>query len=358
MPWAPIVGGIASLAGGLIGNIAGAGDRDKALKMQQAALENIQNVNTPDIEAMKLALQKYNVAGQLDPRMVQTMSQDPSLMAKISTDPRLQQAQMQSLSSLQGLSSAGLRPQDIAAMNQIRQQANQQANSANQAALQQLQARGQSGSGDTLAAQLINNQGAANRAQQGGLDTAGQAAQSALQAISQAGNMASGMQGSSFNQQAQQADAQDVINRFNTQNAQQVAGQNIAQQNAAQAQNLANRQSIMNQNTGVANQQEIANKGLQQQNYNNQLQRAQAVNSATQPAAQALNNNANATSNMWSGMGNAINSGIGAANASANNEKYWETLTNMYGNKPKQQPTIPSQGFGTDGDAWKKWAGQ
>ena len=338
MPWAALIPALASVAGGAIGAASSASDRDQAKKMQLDALQNFSGINTPELEQMKLALQQYQSAGQLDPRMVQAISQDPSLMGGIKTDPRLQQAQMQSLGSLQELSQGGLRPQDIAALNQVRAQSNQQANAATQAALQQMQARGQSGSGDTLAAALIASQGAANRAQQGGLDIGGQAAQGALQAISQAGNMASGMQGQQFGQQAQQASAQDVINRFNAQNSQQVNAANVAAQNQAQSQNLTNRQNIMNQNTGIANQQDIANKGLHQQNFANQMAKAAGQSGATGAAAGALNNNANSVANQWAGMGNAVNAGVTQYNTNKSNEDHWNDLKKMYSKDQFQRP--------------------
>jgi hypothetical protein len=64
----------------------------------------------------------------------------------------------------------------------------------------------------------------------------------------------------------QKASAADVINQFNTQNRQNV-----------NAQNLASRQSIANQQAANRNQQEMYNKGLIQQDFQNRMAKATGV---------------------------------------------------------------------------------
>ena len=72
---------------------------------------------------------------------------------------------------------------------------------------------------------------------------------------------------------ASAANAQNLINQFDTANSQNVAGQNTNTQNAAQQYNLANSQNIANQNVGLANQQQLQNNAYQQQNYQDQAQK-------------------------------------------------------------------------------------
>ena len=68
---------------------------------------------------------------------------------------------------------------------------------------------------------------------------------------------------------SQVASAKDAIARANAMNKQNVSGQN-----------LAARQAIANQKTNLANQQQMHNKGLEQQNFQNELQKTGAQGQA------------------------------------------------------------------------------
>lgn len=324
------LGGLAAnVVGGAVGNAAASGDKAQALALQQNALKNIQGLSSPTVDQLKLALSQYQTAGQLTPEMEATIAQDPSLMNSVSVDPRLRNAQLQSLAALQKVGAGGLRPEDMAALANVRNSTEQQANSDRQAVMQSMQQRGIGGSGAELAAQLGAGQSAANRANTAGLDIAGQASQRALQAISGAGSLGSSMEGQQFGEAAQQANAQDVINRYNAMNSQQVGNANTTAKNAAQATNLGNLQSVMNQNTGVANQQAAYNANLPQQVYQNQLGQAQAAAGVTNQAAGALQQNAAQTQNMWSGLGQAAGQGIGAIGAYNQNQDYMDILKGL-----------------------------
>lgn len=316
----------APIIGGALGSIFGSGDRDKQEQLQQQALQAIMGVNTPDINQMKLALQQYGLAGSLNPNMEQTMSQGDSGMSKISTDPRLMQAQMQSLAKLQQMGNGGLQPEDQAALAKIMSQNNSAEHGKEQSILQDMQQRGQGGSGAELAAKLSGAQASAQNASQQGLDLAGQASQRALQAISQAGNLGGSIQGQQFGQQAQVASAQDAINRFNAQNAQNVAGTNTSATNNAQAANLAAKQNMMNQNTNLSNQQQMYNKQLLQQDYENQLRKAQGVYSADQNAANQAGQRAGQTQSTWAGIGSGIGSGAAGISQYNQNQDYMNKL--------------------------------
>lgn len=315
-----LTAGLAPLIGGVIGNVAGQGDRDRARKLQEEALQRILNVNTPDIDQMKLALEQYQSAGQIDPEMGSTINAQDSLMNNVSADPRLREAQMRSLNQLQQMGVGGMRPEDQAALNSVLNKTNQQANANNQAVLQNMQQRGIGGSGNELAAKMLNNQAAANASSQQGLDIAGQASQRALQAIMNAGNLGGQMESMQFGQDSQKAQAQDIINKYNAMNQQQVSNTNVGTRNAAQAQNLANKQSLMNSNTGLANQQQVHNKGLVQQDFSNQLTKAGAAAGAQGKAADQAQAQANATGQMWSGIGTGIGQGAAGVGSYFNNQ--------------------------------------
>jgi hypothetical protein len=322
MPWAAL----GSAVGGIAGNVMSHADAQEALAMQQQMLQNIQNINTPEAHQLMLALKSYQDAGQLSPQMESLISQGPSQMSNIQTDPRLMNAAMQSLQTLQKTGSGALRPEDMAALDQIRDASNNQAQAQKQSILQSMAARGLGGSGAELAAQLSAGQNAANRANEQDQQVGANASQRALQAIAQAGNLGASLQGQQFSQQAQQASAQDAINRYNAMNAQQVGNTNVQQKNAAQQYNLANLQNIMNQNTGVANQQATYNAQVPQQVFQNQLAKATGAQPAGNALSNAYNKNAANTQSMYAGLGR----GIGQA-ASALSKDNSDTET-YYGN--------------------------
>lgn len=303
MPWMAAAAVAAPIITGAMGQAASSGDRQNATAMQQAALNNILALKTPDIADMRAILSQYQNAGQLNPEMTDTYSQDPSLMGKVSTDPRLKNAQMQALAQMQKIGQGGLRPQDVAMLAQIRNQGTQAEHSNEEAILQNMQQRGIGGSGAELAAKLSSAQNSANSANMQSLNVGAQAHQAALQALMNSGQLGGSMQAQEFGQQAAQAQAQDAINRYNSQNQQQIAGQNTYYRNSAQSQNLANKQNIMNMNTGIANQQTMYNASLPQLSYQNQLGKASAAAGQYQGMANMYNNQAANTQTTFAGMG-------------------------------------------------------
>lgn len=312
----------APVVGGLLGKLFGSGDQDKAIALQQQALQGLQSLNTPTADELKVALQQYKLTGQITPALQSIIQQGQSEMQGVKTDPALMQAQMGALSKLQSLGNGGLQPQDLAALAQVQQQAAGQGQAQQASALQAMQQRGIGGGGNELAARLSAAQGAANTSSQAGLNIQGQAAQRALQAIMQSGQLGGQIQGQQFSQQSQKAQAQDLINRFNAANAQSVQGQNVGSQNQAQYYNVGQNQNIANMNTGVANQQAIQNSQAKQQAYQDALSKASAVYGGQQNLANQYMNQAAQTQQMWGGMGQAAGTGLqGAAMYDAYNKR-------------------------------------
>lgn len=308
--------GVANLAGGIIGNSEASGNQDADTAAKQAALAAMMGVSVPDIQEQMLNLQQEQVAGQLNPNMEGTVQQGNSAMQNISTDPRLKQAQMTALASLQQQGQGGLTDAEKSALIGINNNASGNAQAASQAVMQQMAARGMGGGGAQLAAQLAAAQGAANQSATAGQSMAGLAQQNALAAMANAGNLGSTMQSQSFNQQAAQAQAQDAINRFNAANQQQVLGTNTGAQNQAQYANLQNAQNVANANTTIANQQQAHNKGLYQSQFNNQMTQASGVANAQNNYGNYQGNLANQTRGEWSGIGQGVGDTINSTNPS------------------------------------------
>lgn len=230
----------------------------------------------------------------------------PSAMQGITDNPAMLGQEQASLGALQDLvNKGGLNTTDAANLNQIQGAAAQQSRGQQDAIMQNMAARGMGGSGNELLAKLSASQNATNQAAQQGLDVAGQAQSRALQAMMQGGSLASQLQGQQFGEAAQKASAQDAISKFNAQNSNQMnqyntaaqnqAGEfnsqqaaqlglanrqqdlgaqqyNAGAQNQAAAYNNQGRQNLANQNTGIANQQNVYNtQQLPEQNFQNQM---------------------------------------------------------------------------------------
>jgi hypothetical protein len=256
------------------------------------------DLQTPSVDDLKVNLDQLVQQGTISPEQAQTILQDPSKLNDIQTDPALKDAQMSALSSLQDIGKGGLTDTDLASLNKIKTNEDTASRGKREAILQNAQARGLGGSGLELMAQLQNQQDSVTNQSQRDMDVAALAKQRSLDALIQGGSLAGNIQNQSFNQQAQVANANDAISKFNAANKQNQINTNVAANNAAQASNLANKQDIANQNVGIKNTQQQYNKNLLQQNFQNELAKRggqaglagqnaqiQGQNNATQAAA-------------------------------------------------------------------------
>lgn len=308
------LGPIGGLVGGIIGNNEASGARDAAGNLINQGVSAIQDVKTPEDLQKQIYYNQYKSAGQLTPAQEQAINSGPSAEGAVKANPNLVNAQMQALNTLKGVSQTGMSSTDRARYNQMQQQANAQAEGQRQAALQNFAQRGLSGSGNELMAQLQASQNAANQANQGGLQIAGQAQQNALNALGQYGQQAGAMNTQQFGQQAQTAAAQDALNRFNVQNQMQQQARNVAGQNQAQQYNLQNNQNISNSNVGQSNQELLRQKNAEQQLFSDAMQRAGALSNASFTGAGAENQMANQiagnAANMGAGIGGVLAGGM------------------------------------------------
>lgn len=308
-----LFGPLATVATSVIGNQAASGDQNSALQARLNALAAYQNLNIPTIAEQQVAPTMEAVQGQINPTLQGTVQQGPSAMMGIQTDPRLKQAQMAALQSLQQQGQGGMTAQERAMLQQIQNQSVGAGNAASQAIMQNMAARGMGGGGAELAARLSAAQGAANNMSQQGLQVAAQGQQNALAAMQGAGGMASGMQAQQFGQQAAQAQSQNAINQFNAANMQNVMGQNVGAQNQAQYYNLGNAQQIANQNVAAQNQAQYYNSGLYQQNFQNQLAQAGGEAGTEGQLGNYYNTQAADTRGQYAKIGQAIGGGLTSA---------------------------------------------
>lgn len=300
----------APVIGGIVGNMMGAKDRQAAMDAINRAYGEYAHLDIPDTEKMKLALQNPEVQGIMQPYLEQAQQMGPTAYEDINIDPRLKQAQMNALDTLSKMGETGLTSADMAALNQSRRAVAGDAQSRQKAIMQSMQERGAGGSGVELAAQLAAAQGQADRGSQEADRLAQMAQERMLQAVAQAGTLGGNIRGQDFSEAERLAQAKDQIAQFNTQQSAAVQSRNIAAQNAAQAQNLAEKQRIADTAVNNANQQQQYNKQLLQQNFQNQMNLAAGRAGALGGQAQMLQGNANAAGQMWSGIGSGVGQGL------------------------------------------------
>lgn len=313
MPWVAAIPAVAGLASSIIGAKQAQNQLDAATSARQAALQQWLAVNVPDPAQQAIELQRYQVTGQLSPELESAFQQSQTNLKNMQIDPTSRAAEVGALTQMQDVANSG--GMDAEAKQQLQQGINAtNANEAGQrgAIEQNFAARGVGGSGAQLAAELQASQGDANQAASVGQSAAASAEQRALQAMSASSNMASNLNSQDYTQAANAAAAQDAINRFNTQNQQQVANANVTATNNAKAANLANAQAVANANTGVANQQETFNKGLYQQQFENEARKASGSANAENGVADQANTNAQNQTNLWGNIGNAVTQGSAA----------------------------------------------
>lgn len=305
MPAAPIVGAIT-------GNAQASGDRGRADSYRNQALAEFANIQIPDIEKMKLALEQYSSAGSLTPEMVELISQGDTALANVSTDPRLRDSQLDALNSISGIADTGMSEADLASFELARRNAAAEGQAKQGQILQNMAQRGVAGSGAELAASLQNAQSTADRLQQAQLEQAKAQQAARMAALQQQANMASGLRSADYTEASNVANARDAIARFNAQNAQNVAQTNVGARNQAQASNLQNAQNIRNQNTELSNQQQQFNKNLQQQQFQNQMQRAAGLSGQLNMQAGNADARAQRTVDQAVGIGQGLNDVAGS----------------------------------------------
>jgi hypothetical protein len=234
-------------------------------KQSKKAVGALEEVSLPELQ--KLALERPDLILSSPEEQI-----SGSALQDIEIDPRLAQAEMDSLSQMQELASEGLSPEDKARIESLRRMtgADEQARQAR--ILQQMAERGSLDSGAQLAAQLSSSQGAADRQAQEAMQLAAQQSAARRNALAQAGQMSGQMGARQFQQKAQQAGAQDIVNRFNA---------------AVAARDTGARRGQEAELTNISNTQQQYNKELAQREFQNQMAKQGAIANAYTGASQS-----------------------------------------------------------------------
>lgn len=335
---ATLVGGGASLLGGLAGASAAQSGADEQARLQRQAIARLAGVPIPTVEELSYNPEDAQyVMGELENLIEQERATEltPSEMESVAADPRLVASQMAALEQLSGLAEGGLSEADLAGLQQVRRGAASEAQAQQEAILQNMAQRGQAGSGAELIAKLKSGQAAADRAGSQGLEIARMAQQRALQALSNQGSMAGQIRGQDVSEQAQRARAADQISQWN----------------AAQAASREQRRA--GATTGARMSQAEMQQQLEQQRAANRTAQRQAQAQAQTQRTNMLLNQAGGQASQLNQMGQAqaqAGANRGAAYSRAG-QGIGQAIMGMYGTDDKKDKT-------TDVDAWNKFLNQ
>lgn len=338
MPWAAIIPAVATLAGSAMGANAASQQAAAANASRMQALAAYSGLSIPQIQDQMVNYDKYQQAGTLNPALEQLVNQQQSGLNDVQIDPRLKASQMAALQSISGLSQGTPQAGDLAGFELARRNVAGEQQAQQGKILQDMQQRGQGGSGAELLAKLKGNQSSTDELAKMDMQQAQQMQQAKLQAIQEQANLASGIRSQDYGQQADLAHAQDAINQWNAQNAQSVNRQNTNTQNSAQQYNLTNAQQIANNNTNVGNAQQDKNKALIQQQFNNRLAQAGGQAGVNQNTANAQTQQAANQAGMWSTVGQGVGTGLTSYFNNQNNS------TETKGTKTAGGDTIDTSG--------------
>lgn len=314
MAWVTVGVAAAGLIAGQMNNEKGA----KASKdAREQALAQFANIKLPDMEKQKLLLEEYKNTGVMSPELETLINQGPSSMEGISLDPAMRQKQMAALESMAGMSEGKIQSGDMAAFEMARHDAAAADQAKQGQILQEMQQRGQGGSGAELLARLKSSQSSADRLQQADLEQAKKMQDARVAALTSSANMAGNLRSQDYGEQSNLAKAKDMIAQFNAQNAQNVENRNTNTKNSAQQLNMQNAQNVSNMNTGVRNTQQTNNKALYQQQFNNDMGLAAAKSGQYNGIAQS---NDTATANQAAMYGQITQGGMKAADSYFNKQ--------------------------------------
>lgn len=346
---------LGGLAGPSLNNILSGGAFNQAKGLINQGANMIQSVPGGNLTNLipQLTLQVQNglmtpaqaaaayqqVIGQMNPAQAAAAQQGITNMAGVNSDQTTLAGAQQALDQLgQVAAGQGLTDADRAQLAATINQTNAAAAAQREAQIQQLQMQGNAGTGAELAARLSGGQQMANANAMAGANIAQQAQARALQAMQAGLSGNTNLNQQLFAQQAQKAQAQDLINQFNTaaqntvnaQNAanlqaanqsnfnaaQTAAAQNAAAQNQMNALNAQNQQqanatnfAMGNQiganNTNILNQQAMLPVNLQNQSFQNQLNQATNASKASLAGGQLLNQQGNIQAGASTALANA-----------------------------------------------------
>jgi hypothetical protein len=202
-------------------------------------------------------------------------------LQQIATDPKTRGDLLQNLSRMQYLADKGLSAEDELGFANARSEAEQMARGREGAVIQNMQARGQAGSGMEAALRAQAGQEAANRQRQAAMEQAAASARQKALYTQAYGNALSQFRGDDFGEAAQNAGI-----------ANQQAMTNVGGRNQAQLRNLGARQDVGQTNLAMQNTAQLRNideqNRLAQEKLADKYRRAAGIMGARDMKGQAI----------------------------------------------------------------------
>jgi hypothetical protein len=297
----------AQIIGGLLGGIfGGSGKADEKYNQAVMALES---VGMPPNQARQVALEQFKSIGNLTPEMEQEIALAQSKVAGIQEDPRMKDAQMEALQTLQQYAKTGLTPQDRARYNQIRTNLARENEAKRQQFIQNTQARGGYSGGTEAAMVMAAQQQASQQASEEADRMSAAAAMAALEGANRSGTLSGAIRGQDFDVNRIRAQAADenanVV--FNAANSRQQ--RNVGAKNQAQEYNLRQAQDIANRNIEQSNAERYRQLNAERQYWQDKLSRGKTMAELYAGESKRLGEQAQNTADRFKGIG----AGVGGA---------------------------------------------
>lgn len=276
----------------------------------EAYREAISKIPLPDLK--KIALEEPAFMGEMAPHIERVKFEQLDLPEEITTDPRFSQAQMSALESMGEISREGMTTTDQLNLEKIRQRADRDASSSQQATMQRMAERGMGGSGAELAQNLLMQQSRAQRGGMEGLELAAQKRQAAMNAIAQKGAMAGDMRTQEFGESESNRKARMIREDFNAKMGMDADRSNQQYYNAALQRDKDTEQTIENMRAGNRNTEQSMENQRRQQLYNNELAKEQAKGGVTGDIAGAKTAKGQLEANSWGAVSDVVKGGTEA----------------------------------------------
>lgn len=327
---------------GLLSDIFGSSD-DASQRYLQQALAAYQNVNIPTAEQSRIGqLPMQTVQGTVTPEDIVTADQGATDYTNISLDPTTRATQMDALQQYIDIANAGgLDAESKLALQQVIDQMRAESRGAQGAIMNEAQAMGQGGGDFALTQRAIAAQGAANNAANQGLQTAAIADANRRAALNAMANIGGSVNAADFAQAAEKARAQDAINAANIQAQNAAAAQNVANKIQTGEFNVNTAQGVNAANTAAGQNQVYYNASLPQQRFNNELAKASGIAGVSGSQANAAQNAANAnlafTGSLLGTAGTIAGAALGGPAGAAVGSQVGKTVAPQ----PKRYATAP-----------------
>lgn len=239
-----------------LNNLQSGGQLAAGRTLLENAGSKISNLQVPNLASLIPELKLQVQQGLMTPAQATAALQEASQMQNVQSDVGSLAGQRENIARLgQIANNAGLTDADRAILQATINTANANASQQRGAALNRLQQQGAGSSGAALAADLTGGQTAANTGAMAGAEAARNAQARALAALGAQLQGNQTLNTTQFQQAADKAKAQDVVNQFNTAAKNTIAMQNAANQQQANLNNFNTANQIAGANTTIQNTQ-------------------------------------------------------------------------------------------------------